>query len=180
MSNIFVHTGLNRSLTVFFYDHVYPNLPNKIQFIKEDDPLSIAIHKLVEQEHSLTSERKKIINGLVEERNQTGRDILIPANHGSFAAIQWNTLDHNKNFLLRTKILKEILPTAKILFIVRDQIDYIISAWKCAFQQRNIMNICDQVFPWGCPQAAAAPVAVGQGCYYCCYMLSCFSTFLLS
>ena len=54
-------------------------------------------------------------------------------------------MDHNSEFLLKTKILKEILPTAKILFIDKDQIDYIISTWKCAFQQRNIMNICDFV-----------------------------------
>jgi len=57
----------------------------------------------------------------------------------------WNTLDHNSDFLLKTDILKEILPTAKILFIVKDQIDCIISHWKCAFQVRNIMSICDFV-----------------------------------
>ena len=123
----------------------FPNLPNTIQFIKDDDPLSIAIHKLVRQEHSLTNERKKLINGLIEERMETGRDILIAASHGAFASISRNTLDHNSEFLLKTKILKEILPTAKILFIDKDQIDYIISTWKCAFQQRNIMNICDFV-----------------------------------
>ena len=73
------------------------------------------------------------------------RAILIGASHGAFASISWNTLDHNSEFFLKTKILKEILPTAKILFIIKDQIDFIISHWKCAFQQRNIMNICDFV-----------------------------------
>jgi hypothetical protein len=145
MGDIFVHTGLNRCFTQFFHWHFFPNLPNTIQFIKDDDPLSIAIHKLVRQEHSLTNERKKLINGLIEERMETGCDILIGASHGAFATISWNTLDHNSEFLLKTKILKEILPTAKILFINKDQIDYIISTWKCAFQQRNIMNICDFV-----------------------------------
>ena len=105
MGDIFVHTGLNRCFTQFFHWHFFPNLPNTIQFIKDDDPLSIAIHELVAQEHSLTSERKKLINGLIEERTETGRDILIPAVHGAFSAIHWNTLDHNKNFLLRDKIL---------------------------------------------------------------------------
>ncbi len=120
-------------------------MPYSIQYIKNDDPLSIAIHKLIAQEHSLTIERKKLINGLIEERIENGRDILIAASHGAFAAIDWNTLDHNSDFFLKTKILKEILPNAKILFIDKDQIDYIISTWKCAFQQRNIMNICDFV-----------------------------------
>ena len=145
MGDIFVHTGLNRCFTQFFHWHFFPNLPNTIQFIKNDDPLSIAIHKLVRQEHSLTNERKKLINGLIEERMETGRDILIGASHGAFASISWNTLDHNSEFLLKTKILKEILPTAKILFINKDQINCIISHWKCAFQQRNIMSICDFV-----------------------------------
>ena len=145
MGDIFVHTGLNRCFTQFFYWHFFPNMPYSIQYIKNDDPLSIAIHKLIAQEHSLTIERKKLINGLIEERMETGRDILIGASHGAFASISWNTLDHNSEFLLKTKILKEILPTAKILFIDKDQIDYIISTWKCAFQQRNIMNICDFV-----------------------------------
>ena len=76
---------------------------------------------------------------------ETGRDILIGASHGAFAMIDWNTLDHKSDFLLKTDILKEILPTAKILFIVKDQIDCIVSHWKCAFQQRNIMSICDFV-----------------------------------
>ena len=145
MGDIFVHTGLNRCFTQFFHWHFFPNLPNTIQFIKDDDPLSIAIHKLVRQEHSLTNERKKLINGLIEERMETGRDILIGASHGAFASISWNTLDHNSDFFLKTKILKEILPTAKIIFIIKDQIDFIISHWKCAFQQRNIMSICDFV-----------------------------------
>ena len=143
MGEIFVHTGLNRCFTQFFHWHFFPNLSNTIQFIKDDDPLSIAIHKLVRQEHSLTNERKKLINGLIEKRMENGRDILIGASHGAFAAIDWNTLDHNSDFFLKTKILKEILPTAKILFIVKNQIDFIISHWKCAFQQRNIMNICE-------------------------------------
>ena len=120
-------------------------MPNSIQYIKNDDPLSIAIHKLIAQEHRLTIERKKLINDLIEKRMENGRDILIGASHGVFASISWNILDHNSEFLLKTKILKEILPTAKILFIDKDQIDYIISTWKCAFQQRNIMNICDFV-----------------------------------
>ena len=145
MGDIFVHTGLNRCFTQFFYWHFFPNMPYSIQYIKNDDPLSIAIHKLVRQEHSLTNERKKLINGLIEERMKTGRDILIGASHGAFASIAWNTLDYKSDFFLKTKILKEILPTAKILFIVKDQIDYIISTWKCAFQQRNIMSICDFV-----------------------------------
>ena len=145
MGDIFVHTGLNRCFTQFFHWHFFPNLPNTIQFIKDDDPLSIAIHKLVRHEHSLTKERKNHINVLLEERMENGRDILIAASHGAFASISWNILDHNSEFLLKTKILKEILPTAKILFIDKDQIDYIISTWKCAFQQRNIINICDFV-----------------------------------
>ena len=145
MGDIFVHTGLNRCFTQFFYWHFFPNMPYSIQYIKNDDPLSIAIHKLVRQEHSLTNERKKLINGLIEERMKTGRDILIGASHGAFSSISWNTLDHNSEFLLKTKILKEILPTAKILFIDKDQIDYIISTWKCALQHRIILSICDFV-----------------------------------
>jgi len=145
MGDIFVHTGLNRCFTQFFYWHFFPNMPYSIQYIKNDDPLSIAIHKLIAQEHSLTIERKKLINALIKERMDNGRDILIGASHGAFAAIDWNILDHNSAFFLKTKILKEILPTAKILFIDKDQIDYITSTWKCAFQQRNIMNICDFV-----------------------------------
>ena len=145
MSNIFVHTGSNRCFTQFFHWHFFPNLPNTIKFIKDDDHLSIAIHKLVRHEHSLTKERKNHINVLLEERMENGRDILIAASHGSFADIDWNTLDHNSGFFLKTKILKEILPTAKILFIVKDQIDCIISQWKCTYQQRNIMSICDFV-----------------------------------
>ena len=143
MSNVFVHTGLNRCFTQFFHWHFFPNLPDTIQFIKDDDPLSIAIHKLVRQEHSLSKERKILINSLIEERTEAGRDILIGASHGAFASIGWNTLDHKSDFFLKTTILKEILPTAKILFIVKNQIDFIISHWKCAFQQRNIMSICD-------------------------------------
>ena len=145
MSNIFVHTGPNRCFTQFFHWHFFPNLPNTIQFIKNDDPLSIAIHKLVRQEHTLTKERKKLINDLIKERTETGRDILIAASHGIFASISWNTLNHNSDFFLKTKILKEILPTAKILFIIKDQIDCIISHWKCAYQQRNILSLCDFV-----------------------------------
>mgnify|MGYP000197438157 CR=1 FL=1 len=99
----------------------------------------------ISQAVSLTNERKKLINGLIEERMETGRDILIGASHGAFADIDWNTWDHNSGFFLKTEILKEILPTAKILFIDKDQIDYIISTWKCAFQQRSIMSICDFV-----------------------------------
>ena len=145
MGDIFVHTGLNRCFTQFFRWHFFPNMPYSIQYIKSDDPLSISIHKLIAQEHSLTIERKKLINALIKERMENGRDILIGASHGAFASISWNTLDHDSEFFLKTKILKEILPTAKILFIVKDQIDCIISHWKCAFQQRNIMNICDFV-----------------------------------
>ena len=61
MGDIFVHTGLNRCFTQFFYWHFFPNMPYSIQYIKNDDPLSIAIHKLIAQQHSLTSERKKLV-----------------------------------------------------------------------------------------------------------------------
>ena len=103
MGDIFVHTGLNRCFTQFFYWHFFPNLPNTIQFIKDDDPLSIAIHKLIAQEHSLTIERKKLINALIKERIETGCDILIGASHGAFAAIDWNILDHNSDFFFENK-----------------------------------------------------------------------------
>ena len=38
MSNIFVHTGLNRCFTQFLHWHFFPNLPKTIQFINDDDP----------------------------------------------------------------------------------------------------------------------------------------------
>ena len=115
MGEIFVHTGLNRCFTQFFYWHFFPNMPHSIRYIKNDDPLSIAIHKLIAQEHSVTIERKKLINALIKERMKNRRAILIGASHGAFASISWNTLDHNSEFILKTKILKEILPAAKIL-----------------------------------------------------------------
>ena len=62
-----------------------------------------------------------------------------------FDKIFFSVLKEHDQKYNATKILKEILPTAKILFIVKDQIDCIISHWKCAFQQRNIMSISDFV-----------------------------------
>ena len=145
MGDLFIHTGLNRCFTQFFRAHVYPNLPKTIKYIRDDDPLSIIIHKLIRQEIKLTNDNRELVKDLTKKRMVGGCDLLLAASHGSFASVSWNTLHHKEEFLIKTKILKDILPNSKILFIIKEQIDFIISHWKCAFQQRNIMDISDFV-----------------------------------
>ncbi len=145
MGDIYIHTGLNRCFTQFFRSHVFPNLPETIKYIKDEDQLSIIIHKLINQETKLTNENREMIKDLINKRLVGHHDLLIAASHGSFASVSWNTLHHKEEFLIKTKILKDIIPNAKILFIIKDQIDFILSHWKCAFQQRNIMDISNFV-----------------------------------
>ena len=145
MGDLFIHTGLNRCFTQFFRAHVYPNLPKTIKYIRDDDPLSIIIHKLINQEIKLTNDNRELVKDLTKKRMVGNCDLLLAASHGSFASVSWNTLHHKEEFLIKTKILKDILPNSKILFIIKEQIDFIISHWKCAFQQRNIMDISDFV-----------------------------------
>jgi len=143
MANFYIHSGLNRCFTQFFRSHVFPNLPKTIHYLREDDSLSIIIHKLVNQEIQLTKRNRDMVKNLIDEKIAGGCDLLLGAAHGSFASVSWNTVNHLEEFLIKTRMLKEIIPDAKILFITKDQIDFVISHWKCAFQQRNIMDICD-------------------------------------
>ena len=145
MGDLFIHTGLNRCFTQFLRAHVFPNLPKTIKYIRDDDPLSIIIHKLIRQEIKLTNDNRELVKDLTKKRMVGDCDLLLAASHGSFASVSWNTLHHKEEFLIKTKILKDILPNSKILFIIKEQIDFIISHWKCAFQQRNIMDISDFV-----------------------------------
>ena len=68
MGDLFIHTGLNRCFTQFLRLHVFPNLPKTIKYIRDDDPLSIIIHKLIRQEIKLTNDNRELVKDLTKKR----------------------------------------------------------------------------------------------------------------
>ena len=82
--------------------------------------------------------KKTLENGVANTENHK-ESILIGCK--GFSWNNWACFDHKKMFLNVASILKKIIPEAKIIFIIRHQISYLVSQYKSSIHQRCMQDM---------------------------------------
>lgn len=162
---VIVHTGLPTCASTNLQSNLFPNI-NGIQLLSSEATLLIteyvntfppvnemdSIGRIVAGKDAdyncdLRSHKavlkKKIDQYLRVVDDADLRPLLVSSENLSWNG--WNTIDYMDVFKHKCLNLKELFPTAKIVFIHRNITDFIISQWRASFQQRYCQGICEFV-----------------------------------
>lgn len=136
---IYIHTGLSRCGSSFMHGVFFSFLQNqkkiKIYELDEKDLILPFLNKKVETNET---EIKELIKNNLNLKNDSREKVVIT--NESIAWLNWRCEDHKKDFLERTLLLKKIIPDAKIIFIIRHQMQALISEYKSSLTQRYVQD----------------------------------------
>ena len=138
MKNVYLHIGMPRTATTFLQQFLFPNIPNISFYGVETAHYSEPFNKLQYADDSLYN--PSIFNALIEEFDT--KNLLIS---NEYLAGQSIYLNHVNRSII-AKRLKELFPDAKILLVLRNQIDLLQSLYAVNVQWKETRKIDD--FIW--------------------------------
>lgn len=138
MSDTIIHIGMPRTATTFFQKNIFPNIKGYEYHGIETTHFSDAFHQLQFADDSFYNQ--KIVEELTKKWE--GKNIIL-SNEGFIGQ------SYNLNYINRSIIanrLSEIFPEAKILLVLRNQIDLIASLYSISLLWRETKEIDDYIW----------------------------------
>jgi hypothetical protein len=157
MNNTIIHIGMPRTATTFFQKNIFPNLKGYEYHGLADTTFSNAFNQLQFADDSFYD--KKIVEDLVSEWK--GKNIII-SNEGFIGQ------SYNLNYINRTIIanrLSELFPDAKILLVLRNQIDLIASLYAISLLWRETKDIDDYIWSPNSKKVDYGPINLDYNTY---------------
>ncbi len=122
---IFIYVGLPKAGSGFLRQEVFPRFDNKKFCLNPPDIFNLLSKALAEKETTILDGggfRKKI----EEEINKLDKENIVLTGV-SFAG---DAYDNFKDFEKNTNIISDLFPKAEIIFVLRNQVDWILSLYK--------------------------------------------------
>lgn len=138
MGNTIIHIGMPRTATTFFQKNIFPNIGGYEYHGLETTHFSEAFNQLQFADDSFYD--KNIVEKYAEKWSDKN---VILSNEGFIGQ------SYNLNYINRSIIanrLSELFPQAKILLVLRNQIDLIASLYSISLLWRETKNIDDYIW----------------------------------
>lgn len=138
MNNIIIHIGMPRTATTFFQQKVFPVLPNYVSFNLETAHFNPVFNQMQFADDTFY-DKSKIIEFTKDWKNKN----IILSNENFVG--QSYFLNHNNRSII-AKRLSEAFPNAKILLVLRNQIDLLASLYAISLEWRETKQIDDYIW----------------------------------
>lgn len=138
MNNTIIHIGMPRTATTFFQQNVFPFLPNYTCYDLETTHFNDIFNQLQFADDTFYN-KDKVIDFT---KNWKNKNIVISNENFVGQSYFFNYINRS----LIAKRLSEIFPDAKILLVLRNQVDLLASLYSIALEWRETKNIDD--FIW--------------------------------
>lgn len=138
MSNTIIHIGMPRTATTFFQKNIFPNIPGYEYYGIETTHFSEAFNQLQFADDSFYDQ--KMVEELIKKWE--GKNVIL-SNEGFIGQ------SYNLNYINRSIIasrLSTLFPDAKILLVLRNQIDLIASLYSISLLWRETKDIDDYIW----------------------------------
>jgi len=138
MNNTIIHIGMPRTATTFFQQNVFPFLPNYTSFNLETTHFNDVFNQLQFADDTFYDKTK------ILELTKNWKEKNTILSNENFVG-QGYFLNHNNRTII-AKRLSEAFPEAKILLVLRNQIDLLASLYSISLEWRETKHIDDYIW----------------------------------
>lgn len=153
---VYIHIGMPRTATTFFQQEIFPNLPDFEFLGLEESHYSEPFNKLQFSDDSLYNS-----SDILALKQKWKKKNIILSNENFIG--QSTHFNHINRSLIANR-LKDAFPNAKILLVLRNQIDLLASLYAINLQWKEIRKIDD--FIWNPFQEKSKDVGGPSTSYY--------------